>query len=310
MRYNYLLAVVLSCIFLVGCGVDQSEYDKVKKERDDLDVLVTQKDNVIKQLRDTITMLSYPASDRLLKVNNLISQGKYDEARSEMNQLASLFPNSQEAHSIPAISIMIDGLIAKQKAEEERIKALGFKGIKTVSTTTIEYNKVSFSNVSVGSTFEFDDYGSHYRYRKADRGDVYVTASMSVTSSSKNPDLPTLAVYSIKGDRMNREGIMEVRFSQWKDYGTYLGNSSDYGNDFAKTSTIQFKLGVEISSEITQKPYAVVLKKSNGLSRKYDRYENPPVSYSGSVSYPYILSLDDFTKENSQYIIIKIANLK
>lgn len=108
---------------------------------------------------------------------------------------------------------------------------------------------------------------------------------------------------------MNREGTMEVRFAYWQDYGHYLGNYPDYGNDFAKTSTIRFKLGDEVSTELTTKPYAIVLKKTNGLSRKYDRYKNPPVSYSGYIDYPYKLSLDDFTGDNARYVIIKIANL-
>ena len=108
---------------------------------------------------------------------------------------------------------------------------------------------------------------------------------------------------------MNREGIMEVRFAYWQDYGHYLGNYPDYGNDFAKTSTIRFKLGDEVSKEITAKPYAIVLKKTNGLSRKYDRYKNPPVSYSGYIDYPYRLSLDDFIGDNARYVVIKITNL-
>ena len=134
---------------------------------------------------------------------------------------------------------------------------------------------------------------------------------MSVTSESHDPDIPTLAVYSIKGDKMSLESIMRIEFARWKDYGAYLGNHADYGNDFSKTSTIRFKLGAEVSSEFTKKAYAIVLKKYNGLSRNYNRYDNPPISYRGNMMYPQYLSVDDFKLkgDNADYILVKIANL-
>ena len=310
MKHTNIAAIVISCSFLIGCGINQSEYDKIKKERDEFESLVKQKDNLIQQLRDTISMLSYPASQRIIKINSLVSDGKFDEARSEINQLAALFPESNESQLIPSFLAKIDNLIAKQKAEEERIKALGFKGLKSSLSATIEYNEVSFSNLSISNTFIHDAYDDRYFYNTADRGNVYFTAVMQVTSSSKNPNLPTLAVYSINGDKMNREGIMSIEFARWRDYGTYLGNYHDNGNDFAKTGTIRFKLGVELSEDLKNSPYAIVLKKSNDLSRYEDRFANPPISYRGSVSYPYSLKVEDFTKANSQYVIVKIANLK
>lgn len=308
-KHTSIAAITFLCCILWGCGVDQSEYDKVKKERDELELTIKQKDIIIRQLHDTISMLSYPANQRIIKINNLVSDGKYNEARSEMDLLAALFPESKEAQLIPSISSKIDDLVQKKKAEEERSKALGFKGLKPSLTATIGYNDVSFSNLSISNTFVHDAYEGRYFYNTADRGNVFFTATMQVTSSSKDPNLPTLAVYSIKGDKMNREGTMRIEFARWEDYGCYLGNYHDNGNDFAKTATIRFKLGVELSEEIKKTPYAIVLKKSNVFSRHEDRFENPPISYNGSASYPYSLALDDFTKENSQYMVVKIANL-
>ena len=308
-QYSNIALILISSCILLGCGVDQSEYDKVKKERDKFEITIKQQDTIIQHLRDTVSMLSYPASQRLIKINGLVSDGKYEEARNEMQQLSALFPESKEAQSIPSISAKIDNIIAKQKAEEERKKALGFRGLKTSLSATIGYNEVSFSNFSISNTFVHDAYDDRYFYNTADRGNVYFTATMQVTSNSKNPDLPTLAVYLIKGDKMTREGIMRIEFARWEDYGRYLGNYHDNGNDFAKTGTIRFKLGVELSEEVKKAPYAIVLKKSNDLSRYEDRFANPPVSYKGSASYPYSLMVDDFTQENSQYVIVKIANL-
>lgn len=309
MNLRLLLPLSLTLTLIVSCGVKQSDYDSLKSELEVAKKKLLLDSVIISHLQDTIIMLSYPANQRFEKINSLVSKGDFDNARSEIHQLALLFPESKEAQAVPAISKKIDDLITKQKTEEDRIKALGFKVLKPCTSAEIGYNKLSFTNIVSGNTFVFDSYDDHYHYRTADRGNTYITAVMSVTSSSKDPDLPTLAVYSINGNQMKKEGVMELRFARWKNYGTYLGNYSDYGNDFAKTSTIRFKLGIEVSDDIVKKPYAVVLKKSNGLSRNYSRFDNPPVSYIGSISYPYSLSLDDFTRENSQYLVVKIANL-
>lgn len=309
MNIKVVLTLTFSTAMIISCGVKQNEYDSIKAELETAKKHIIQDSVHISNLRDTITMLSLPANQRLIIINEQVTNGEYSQARRGIDELNRLFPNSKESQQTTAILQRIDNLIAKKKAEEERIKALGFKALKTQSTTEIGYNKVSFSNIVSSNTFVFDSYGNSWRYRTADRGNTYVTAVMSVTSSSKDPDLPTLGIYSINGNQMNREGVMEVQFARWRDYGAYLGNYHDVGNDFAKTSTIRFKLGVEVPIDVVRKPYAVVLRKSNGLSRSYSRFDNPPVSYTGSVSYPYALSLDNFTGENSEYIIVKISNL-
>lgn len=309
MNNRTMLILAISTSLFFSCGVKQSEYNSIKTELEAAKKQLIQDSVCISNLQDTITMLSLPANQRLSLINEQVSAGEYDLARNSINELNRLFPNSNESQQTTTILKKIDDLIAKQKAEEERIKALGFKALKPVSSVNIDYNKVSFSAIGVNRSFSFDHYNGGGFHYTADRGNTYMLASMSVTSTSKDPDLPTLAIYSITGDQMNREGIMEVRFAYWQDYGHYLGNYPDFGNDFAKTSTIRFKLGEEVPTELTTKPYAIVLKKVNGLSRKYDRFKNPPVSYSGYIEYPYKLTLDDFTGDNARYVVIKIANL-
>lgn len=295
--------------FLFSCGVDQSEFDKLKKERDDLVVKVNECNAVIQALRDSVMMLAFPADQRLNKINDLVSSGDYTSAKQEISRLTSLFPESKESKSTLAIIEKIDRLIAQKKAEEERIKALGFKALKAFTTVTIDYNKVEFSSISVGNTFTFDSYGDRYFYRSADRGNKYLTAAMKITSQSKDPNLPQLAVYKISGDSMTWEGSFKTEFARRDDYGSYLGNEHDFGNDFAKTSTVRFKIGKEVPEELVIGPYALVLKKENSLTRKYERFDNPPVSYIGSVDYPYNLKLEDFTKDGSEFVVVKIANL-
>lgn len=309
MNIRVVLMLTISTTMSISCGVKQSEYDNIKGELETVKKQVIQDSVRITNLRDTITMLSLPASQRFSLINEQVSNGEYGQAKKSINELNRLFPNSKESQQTTVILQRIDNLIAKQKAEEERIKALGFKALRPVSSVIIDYNRVEISSISVGNTFVFDSYGDHWRYLQADKGSKYITALMEITSDSKDPSLPQPAIYTIEGDRMVYAGNFTVRFNRWEDYGTYLGNDHDFSNDFAKTNSIRFKIGIEVQNEITQKPYAIVLKKANSLIRRYDRFENPPVSYYGSVNYPHNLSLDDFTNESSQYVIIKIANL-
>ena len=131
--------------------------------------------------------------------------------------------------------------------------------------------------------------------------------SMSVTSTNHEPDLPQLALYTINADKMSLEGTFQTEFARWSDYGAYLGNYHDTRNDFSKVSTVKFKLGLQVDDEILKRPYAIVAKKENALSLSYDRYENPPYSYTGSVSYPSTLTVEDFSDD---YVMVKLSNLK
>ena len=301
--------IAFATVLFVSCGANQNELTQLRKERDELAQQISANETVIQALRDSITMLSFPSDQRLTKINNLVSAGDYSSAKQEISRLIELFPESKEAKSAPAISERVDKLIAQKKSEEERIKALGFKALKSTSSVIIDYNKVDFTNISVGNTFTFDSYGDTYHYFTADRGNKYISSSMKVTSQDKDPKLPQLALYSISGDTMKWEGNFIIRFTRWRDYGSYLGNYSDNSNDFSKVSSVNFKVGFEASEDITKKPYAIVLKKENSLSRHYERFDNPPVSYLGSVGYPSTLQLEDFTKDGSQFVIVRIANL-
>lgn len=258
-------------------------------------------------MRDSIVILSYPADQRLARINDLIAKESFKDAKDEIAQLRKVFPNSKEAEICAGLSDKIASLEAKKQAEIERIKALGFKAVKAVSSVTIDYNTATFS-LSVANVFTFDSYGSRYFYRDADRGYKYVTGSMTIKSTSKYPDLPEPHLYEIVGDKMVRKSYFDTEFARWEDYGTYLGNYHDSGNDFRKTSTIRFKIGASIDADIIgKKPVAVVLKHKNFLTREEDDHRNPPVSYKGGYGeYPDSLSLEDFT--SGEYHVIKYFN--
>lgn len=303
-----IIASILACIALVSCSkvTSQKNIDRLKSIADSLQKVTEDQAATIISLRDSITILAFPPDQRLLKIKALIASEDYTSAKSQINQLRKLFPNSSEATISEELSASIIKMEEKKEAELERIKALGFKALSAQTIFTIDYNTITLSKFSLGTQFTFDAYDDRWFYQTADRGNKFVTAAMSIKSKSKDPKIPEFAIYSINGDKMNYEGKFQTRYARWSDYGAYLGNYHDTNNDFAKVSTVKFKLGAEISEAITSKAFAIICKKENGLSISYDRFANPPLSWTGSVSYPLTLSISDF---ESNYILIKLYNI-
>ena len=236
------------------------------------------------------------------------ADGEYEKALSEISLLETIFPNAQETTTALGLVPEINSKVEAKKKDEEMRKALGFKGVPQKMSFDIDYNKITLSKMSISKTFVFDAYGDQWFYRDADRGTKFVTSAMSVTSTAKDPRLPQLAVYKVDGDKLTYVSVLETQFARWEDYGSYLGNYHDSGNDFQKVSTVRFKVGVQVEDEILAGPFAVVVKKENALVRTTDRFANPPVSYVGLVLYPQQLSLSDFDSDKD-YIMVKLFNL-
>ena len=297
----FLLLMMASCKNQTGNSAQIAEIEK--KYQDSLSAVR----NELKEAKSKIELLSYPADQRILKAKNLLEAGELDLAKAEINQLKAIFPNSPESSSSNALLTKIEELKEAKRKEEERIKALGFKAISEQTMVKIDYNTITFSNISIGKNYIHDSYDDRYFYNDADRGCKFISILMSIKSEDHDPNIPQLAVYTIHGDKMNYEGSFRTEFNRWEDYGTYLGNYHDSHNDFAKVNTVKFKLGLQVSDEKLNKPYAIVLMRKNVLSRGYERFRNPPVYYSGDANYPSTLSISDFSKK---YVIVKRYNLK
>lgn len=303
-----LLMVIVFPLLLTSSCTKQTDNsaqiaEMEKKYQDSISVLKSQ----LEKANAEIDILKFPADQRLSKIVELFNSQQYDKVRKGVSELKQVFPNAREIVEAEKYIAKIDAIEVAKKAEEERIKALGFKAITQRTSFDIDYNKLNISGISVGSTFTFDDYGSSYFYRTADRGSKYVSMSMSVTSSDHDPNLPELALYAIKADKMVLEGTFTTEFARWSDYGAYLGNYHDTRNDFSKVSTVKFKLGLQVNDKTLQGPYAIVVKKENVLVLRYERFNNPPYSYTGSASYPSTLTVNDFV---NNFILVKITNLK
>lgn len=294
---------------LTGCS-DSANKDQLLRMTNSLDsiqAIVSEQAVIISSLRDSVELLKFPSKDRLIHINNLLSDGKLDQAEKELGLLVRIFPNSQEAHEDTRIRERISSEREKIKKEKERLAALGFRALPQKSVVTVDYNTVTLSSFSCGDRFIFDSYGDEWFYRTADRDNKYVTMAMSVRSTSKSPNLPQFAVYSINGSTMKLENTFQTEYARWSDYGSYLGNYHDNRNDFSKVSTVSFKLGAEVSQSVTRGAYAIVMYNKNVLTEQYDRFKNPPQYWIGRAPFASSLSIDSF---QTDYVLIKIFNLK
>lgn len=299
--------LVATVVFFVSCGNSSSESSPLV---DSLNNVISKQKAEIKLLSDTIDRLKVPADQRFAKALECYANNNLDEAEKYFKEIKELFPLSDEAKKCDDQLLAIVKKRQEIEAEKERIKALGFKALKPVLNATISDVSVSFSGFSIGKEFAHDTYptytGSQWFYNTADKGNKFITCSMSATSKNTDPLLPTLAIYSIHGEKLEHEGDFRIEFARWDDYGSYLGNEPDNHNDFAKVNTVKFKLGCEVPESVLSKPYIVVMKLANTQTRNYDNLRNPPYWYSGNSGYPSSLTIEDF---NTDYKAVKISNL-
>lgn len=293
---KFYLAVALFAV-LTSCsshkGPKQEDFDKLEAELTDCKKLVDE--------------LSNTPQMRLANGQRFQSANDFENAKREFSELIKKYPGSNEAIQAEALIDKIEIFEKEQKDIEDRKKALGYKSLNEVKSIKIGDINVDFNSLSTSSQWIFDNYGTKYFYRSAERGDIYIIAKVSVSSDVKNPSLPPICAYKLIDGTLEIVGTLNYEFARWKDYGSYLGNYVDYGNDFAHTKTINFNCGLSVSQTlIDNEPVFVVVKKMNCFVRTNNSYRNPPVSYvEGSCGLKSKLSIDDFDEE---YILVKIFN--
>ncbi len=173
-------------------------------------------------------------------------------------------------------------------------------------TTIAKYGDLSlkFEKIWKGKRWTFDNYGSRYFFRDAQRGNSHILARVSITSKSNDPSLPPILVYQMNNGELKLLGTLRYEFRRWEDYGSYLGNYADYGNDFAHSKTIRFSCGVELSNEdLKSGNIYIILKKQGCFNRTKNEYGNPEIAYRKGNCNPKVnLKVDDF---DGDYILLK-----
>lgn len=163
---------------------------------------------------------------------------------------------------------------------------------------------IRFGSFLFQKQYTHDDYGYQYRYNDAERGDLFITCEISITAKSKDPTLPIFCAYNFKDGVLTPLGTFAYNFTRWEDYGTYLGNDADFGNDFAHTATIPFKIGLEVGKSDLKSPVYILALKNTCVVRNEDRFQQPAVKYdNGScVTGGNITSMNEL----KDFIIVKI----
>ena len=285
-----IMAIMISCN---NNKPKQEDYDKLQAELNDCK-------KTVDELRNTPQM-------RLANGQKFQSENDFANARKVYGDLIEKYPGTDEAKKAATLILEIERIELEKKKTEERKMALGFKAIKENTTIKIGDITITFNSVNTASQWSFDNYGTEYRLRKAERGDVYIVAKVSISAESKDPLLPPISVYQTSNGSLSLVGTMGYEFVRWKDYGSFLGNYADYGNDFAHTKTIAFNCGLSVSQSLIEKdPVFVVVKKSNCFNRTYNSYGNPPVSYiKGNCNIKSTLTVDDF---DNDHFLVKVFN--
>ena len=222
------------------------------------------------------------------------NMSKADEANEI---LGKKFPDSIEAKQANTLLAQMKSDNDKREAEAKRLAALGFKALKVGAKLAGDEASITLSGVNQTKRWISDAYDSQYHYRDSEKGSAFIVARVKVTSNNKNPSLPGVALYRSEGATLKRVANFGYEFGSWKDYGSYLGNYSDYGNDFAHTNAILMSIGADAELSALTRPLFLVATKEGCYSRNYERFRNPPVSYVGGncSSLKEALEISDFS---------------
>ncbi|MCT4697544.1 hypothetical protein [Tenacibaculum haliotis] len=294
-----LLVLTFGMLTFLSCSDGET-----KKQLSELKIELEKTKSELNTCSAELTEIKNTAENRFIRAKKLLSDKNLNGAKSEFQGIVENFKGTIDAKTASREITKIDNTIKRRKLEEERKKALGFKILKPTSSVKFGGLTLKFTKIWTGKRWSFDDYGSEYRLRDAQRGNKHVLARVSISSTNNNPSLPPVLVYQMNDGELTRLGTLEYEFRRWKDYGTYLGNNADYGNDFAHSKTIPFNLGLQLSNKkLVGKSIYIVMKKTGCFNRTKKNYGNPEIEYQkGSCNPKYTLKVEDF---DSEYVLLK-----
>ena len=230
-------------------------------------------------------------------VRSAIAAQNGAQAEAALKRLADNFPFSAE---LAPATRQVNALLAKlqaAEAERKRVAALGFKGLKTRPAYFWRETELRMFDASFTRRWIFDSYGSGWSYLDPEKGQRLLTATVSVSSKSKDPALFGIGAYVADGPTLTQVGRFHYRFAHWADFGAVLGNHADFRNDFGHTSRIPFTVGASIDQNvIRRRPLYLVVTREGCHKRHQDRLLQPPIHYlpESCASLKKTLTVDDF----------------
>lgn len=264
MKYlNFLLGIILA-LTVVSCGSEGNSTSGLQSKVDSLSNLVVTQQATISVMHDSIIVLQYPAEQRLTKIEQLIADESFADAKKEIAALQAYFPNSQEASQCKSLTESINSKIAAIEAEKERIKAQGFKVFKDNLSCSDNDENYNFSGFTFGRTFTFDNCNdvNEYSYRTADKDNTYLLFSLRMSTKKKYASPPSIYIYEVSGDKLKRLTHCMEEYASWTSYGAKIGNYSDDSHDFSKVNSVNYKFAGEINQSEAKKPLFVIFSKN------------------------------------------------
>lgn len=295
MKVNLLYA---SLIILIGCSNNEVQLSELKTELEKAEIELLNCSSELAELKNT-------SENRLIQAKRFLAEKDLVKAKAEFQGIVDNFKGTKDAINASNQIKSIEKEIVQEKIEAEKKKALGFKVLKPNNIVEYEGLRIKVEKIWKGKRWSFDDYGNKYSFRDAKRGQKHIMARITIKSQSNNPSLPSILTYQMKEGRLIYLGTLKYRFRRWKDYGSYLGNYADYGNDFAHSESIPFNCGIEIpNNQLENGDIYIVLKKQDCFYRTTTSIGNPAIKYQeGSCSPKKVLTVADFEKK---YTLLKI----
>ena len=220
----------------------------------------------LSEANDKIGILSFPADQRLAHIVELFNSGDYDGVKKETAELKRVFPNAKENDSCNDYLKKIEAIEAAKKAEEEKIKALGYKAFK--DNPTVKFNNVtySFSGFTYGRTFTFEYVldVDEYSYEVADKNCTYILASLAISTKENYASTPRVYACEIVNGKLKEIDDFRIEYATYNTYGASIGNYSETSHDFSKVSSVKYKMAAQIPQSYTSKPIIIIVRKTSG----------------------------------------------
>lgn len=259
--------LLLSCTQASKADVSAQIAEIEGKYQDTIKVLRKQ----LSEANDKIGVLSYPADQRFAHIGELFNSGDYYGVKKEVAELKRVFPNAKENDGCYEFLKKIETIEAVKKAEEEKIKALGYKAFKDNPTVKFDNVTYSFSGFTYGRTFTFEYVldVNEYSYEVADKNCTYILASLSISTKENYASNPNVYACEIVDGKLKELDDFRIEYATYNTYGASIGNYSETSHDFSKVSSVKYKMAAQIPQSYTNKPIVIIVRKTSGyLSRE------------------------------------------
>lgn len=265
---NLLLGVaIVTCLFTSCTQTNKTDaavqFTEIERKYQDTIKVLKQE---LSEANAKIEILSYPADQRLAHIGELFNSEDYAGVKKEAAELKRIFPNAKENDGCNEYLKKIEAIEAAKKAEEERIKALGFKAFKDNPSVKFDNVTYSFSGFTYGRTFTFEYVldVDEYSYEVADKSCTYILASLAISTKENYASNPKVYACEIVDGKLKEIDDFRIEYASYNTYGASIGNYSETSHDFSKVSSVKYKMAAQIPQSYTNKPIVIIVRKTSG----------------------------------------------